>query len=294
MADMFWGRRGLTDPVKKGQADIMAIRADYHLHSHFSGDSEESMEEMIQRGIRLGLTHMCFTEHMDMDFPPGGDDTPETFLLNTDSYLFDLIRYREKYASRIRILFGVELGLQPHLKRELAAYVKAYDFDFIIGSSHICNHKDPYYPDFYEGRSEEEAYREYFSSILENIRAFSDFDIYGHLDYVVRYGPNRDRDYTYDKYKDILDKILELLIEKEKGIELNTGGIRSGLKEANPCMDILKRYRQLGGEIITIGSDAHQKEDIASHFGRARDMLLACGFTHYAVYEKRYAEFIKL
>ena len=118
--------------------------------------------------------------------------------------------------------------------------------------------------------------------------------MYGHLDYVVRYGPNRDQNYSYDKYKDILDQVLELLIEKEKGIELNTGGLRSGLREANPCMDILKRYRQLGGEIVTVGSDAHQREDIASHFDRAREMLLDCGFTHYAVFEKRYPEFKRL
>lgn len=272
----------------------MAIHTDYHLHSHFSGDSRESMEEMIRRGIRLGLTRMCFTEHMDMDFPAGGSDTPETFLLDTDAYMSELVKYRQQYASDIQILSGVELGLQPHLTQEMTSYTKAYDFDFVIGSSHICHHKDPYYPDFFEARSEEEAYREYFTSILENIKAFSDFDIYGHLDYVVRYGPHRDNHYSYDQYKDILDAVLELLIRQGKGIELNTSGIRSGLKEAHPCTDILKRYRALGGDIITIGSDAHKKEEIASHFDRARETLLSCGFTHYAVFEKRKPIFLKL
>ncbi|MBR1692618.1 MAG: histidinol-phosphatase HisJ family protein [Lachnospiraceae bacterium] len=272
----------------------MAIRTDYHLHSSFSGDSEEPMEESIKRGIQLGLTHMCFTEHMDLDFPEGEDVTAETFLLNTDSYLFDLVKFREKYEGKIRLLFGVELGLQPHLKRELASYVKAWDFDFIIGSSHVCNRRDPYYASFYEGRSEEEAYREYFASILDNIKAFSDFDVYGHLDYVVRYGPSKDRNYTYDKYKDILDAVLQLLIDKGKGIEINTSGLRSGLKEPNPCTGILKRYRQLGGEIITVGSDAHRREDIAFCFDEAREILLACGFKYYTIFEKRYPEFKKL
>lgn len=272
----------------------MAITADFHMHSSFSGDSTESMEAMIQKGIELGLTHMCFTEHMDMDFPVSDACPADTFLVNTDSYLYDLIKCKEKYADKIKILFGIELGLQPHLKRELARYAKSYDFDFIIGSSHICNKKDPYYPEFYAERSETEAYMEYFTSILDNIKSFSNFDVYGHLDYVVRYGPNKDADYSYKKYSDILDAILELLIEKEKGLEINTGGLRNGLKDANPCMDILKRYRELGGEIITVASDAHVKEDVASGFDKAKEILLGCGFKYYTIFENRYPEFKKI
>lgn len=272
----------------------MPIQADFHLHSHFSGDCEEPMEAMIQKGIELGLTHMCFTEHMDMDFPVTESDPEGKFLVNTDSYLYELVRLKETYADKIKILFGIELGLQPHIRRELAQYAKSYDFDFIIGSSHLCNKKDPYYPSFYENREETEAYREYFTSILDNIKAFSNFDVYGHLDYVVRYGPNKDENYTYSQYQDILDAILELLIEKEKGIEINTGGLRKGLKDTNPSREILKRYRELGGEIVTIGSDAHQKADVASHFEKAREILLDCGFQYYATFEKRYPEFHRI
>lgn len=272
----------------------MAILADCHLHSSFSGDSETPMEQMILRGIELGLTHMCFTEHNDFDYPLLPDQTENPFLLNTDSYLYDLIHYREKYKDKIKILFGVELGLQPHLMRENAVYAKSYDFDFIIGSSHVCNRMDPYYPSFYEGRSEEEAYREYFSSILENIKKFSNFDVYGHLDYVVRYGPNMDKEYSYGKYKDLFDKILELLIDKGKGIELNTGGIKKGLRDLHPCIDVLRRYRELGGEIITIGSDAHEPVHMADAFDRACDVLKECGFQYYTIFENRLPEFKRL
>ncbi len=272
----------------------MPITADLHLHSSYSGDSDTPMEDMILKGIDLGLTTMCFTEHNDFDFPEEPGQPAERFLLSPDPYLYDIIRYREKYADKIRILFGVELGLQPECMRKNAILAKAFDFDFIIGSSHICHQKDPYYPAFYEGRTEEEAYREYFESILENIKKFSNFDIYGHLDYVVRYGPNKDREYSYEKYQDILDSILKLLIEKGKGIEINTGGVKSGLKELHPCTAILKRYRELGGEIITIGSDAHTTEHIAAHFNRAEKVLKECGFNYYTVFEKRVAEFKKL
>lgn len=273
----------------------MAITADCHLHSSFSGDSHTPMEEMIQAGIRQGLSTMCFTEHNDFDYPDSPDEEPGTrFLLNVDSYLYDLIQYKEKYASQIRLLFGVELGLQPECLRKNAVFTKTHDFDFIIGSSHLCHGQDPYFPAFYENRTEAAAYREYFESILENVKKFSNFDVYGHLDYVVRYGPNKDQNYSYEKYSDILDEILKTLLEKGKGIELNTGGIESGLKDVHPCTNILKRYRELGGEIITIGSDAHTPERIGEHFGRARELLKECGFEYYCIFEKRTAEFHRL
>lgn len=272
----------------------MPILSDCHLHTHHSGDSEASMEAMIERGIALGLTTMCFTEHNDFGFPESPDLPADTFLLNTDSYLYELLKMREKYEGKIRLLFGLELGLQTEVFRDNAVFARSYDFDFIIGSSHLCHGMDPYYPTFFEGKSDEEAYREYFQSELENILKFTNYDVYGHLDYVVRYGAGRDTDYSYDKYKDILDKILYALLEKEKGIELNTGGIKSGMRDFHPCRDVLRRYRELGGEIITIGSDAHDPSHIAEHFDRAAEVLKECGFSYYTVFEKRLPEFIKL
>ncbi|WP_276950009.1 histidinol-phosphatase HisJ family protein [Acetatifactor muris] len=270
------------------------ITADCHLHSSFSADSDTPMEEMVLQGIRLGLDTMCFTEHNDFDYPVSSDLTEDALLLNTDSYLYDLAGLKEKYSDKIRLLFGVELGLQPEAMRQNAVYVKSYEFDFIIGSSHVCHGKDPYYPGFFEGRSREAALREYFESILENVRKFSNFDVYGHLDYAVRYAPGKDEWYTYEAYRDILDEILSLLIHKEKGIELNTGGIKSGMQDFHPCMGALKRYRELGGEIITIGSDAHDTQNIAGYFNRAAEVLKECGFRYYCVFEKRTPAYYRL
>lgn len=269
----------------------MSIKADFHLHTSFSGDSDTPMEEMILRAIELGFTHLCITEHNDFDYPSSADMPEGKFLLSTESYLLDYLKYKEKYASKINLLFGVELGLQPHLLKQNIAYVQQYDFDFVIGSSHVCNRKDPYYPSFYEGRSEEDAYREYFSSIIENVKLFSDFDVYGHLDYVVRYGPNCDHDYSYEKYKDLFEQILELLLEKEIGIEINTGGIQKGLKELHPCTAVIKRYRELGGNIVTIGSDAHEVAHLGNYFTMVKEVLEECGFKYYTVFEKRMPEF---
>lgn len=273
----------------------MAIKADFHMHSDFSGDSRAPMEEMIQKSISLGLSHICLTEHHD----PGYNyaDTPlaeGTFDLNTDSYLYELLKLREKYKDKISVGFGVELGLQTHLKRELAIYAKSYDFDFIIGSSHVCSGKDPYYPGFFEGRGEDEAHHEYFETVLACVKSLPYFDVYGHLDYIVRYGPTKNAGYTYAKHAEVFDKILTHLIDNGKGIEVNTGGFRHGLGQPNPCTDILKRYRELGGEIITVGSDAHAPADIALDFDKACEILKACGFQYYCIFQSHMPEYLKL
>ncbi len=272
----------------------MPITADYHLHSSFSGDSDTPMEEMIQKGIALGLTRMCFTEHHDLDYPVTESTPAGFFELNPDACLYDFLKLKEKYADRITLCFGVELGMQPHLARRNAAFSKAHDYDFIIASSHLCNGKDPYYPSFYEGRSQDEAYLEYFASIPANLQAFDNFDVYGHLDYVVRYGPKKDAGYSYEKYRDIFEQILQRLIEMEKGIEINTSALSRGMREPNPCIGVLRRYRELGGEIITTGSDAHDPGQIAHAFDRAADILKDCGFRYYTTFEKRSPSFHKL
>ncbi len=272
----------------------MSIKTDFHMHSSFSGDSQAPMEDMIKQAISLGFSHICFTEHLDLDFPVTELDPAGKFEVNVDSYLYELLRCRQKYEEQIQIGFGIEMGLQPHLAGKHIEYLAQYPFDFVIGSSHLCHGKDPYYAPFYENRSEDEAYEEYFVSILENIQAFSGFDVYGHLDYVVRYGPNSDKYYSYAKYNDLFDSILKALIEKGKGIEINTGGLKKGLKDLHPCRDILKRYKELGGEIITIGSDAHDPSRIGAEFERAKESLVEAGFEYYTIFKERKAEFIKL
>ena len=272
----------------------MSITADFHMHSSHSGDGNTPMEEMIRQALNTGLTHLCFTEHQDFDYPASPDLPPDYFLLDTDAYRQELISVQEQYKDQIQVGFGVELGLQPHLTAKLQQYVKSWPFDFIIASSHVCNGQDPYYPAFYKGRPRQDAYREYFASILETIRTFQDFDVYGHLDYIVRYGPDKDQNYTYEPYADILDEILRLLIQPGKGLEINTGGLRCGLRETNPCLSILKRYRRLGGEIITAGSDAHTPEDIGYAFRQAEELLKAAGFSHYTTFHNRRPLFHRL
>lgn len=262
------------------------------MHSSFSSDSPTSMEDMIKEAILQKMKGIIFTEHQDTDYPT----TPEglSFIVDIPSYKKCLFHLKEKYRNQLDIRFGIELGLQPHLSACYQQLLKEYPFDFVIGSSHLVHGIDPYYPEFYQGRAEETCYREYFESILENLNAFDGMDVYGHIDYIVRYGPNKNRDYSYRKYSDILDAILEKIISMGKGIELNTGGYHYGLGEPNPCTDVIRRYRELGGELITVGADAHTPDKIGYDFCKAAQVLHDCGFTYYNVFKNRMPEFLKL
>lgn len=263
---------------------------DTHMHCAFSGDSDADPELMIQSAIEKQLDGICFTDHLDYDYP----EEPELFLLDFPAYQERIFSLKEKYKKKISVLWGIELGLQPHLAKRLSDVTDGYPFDFVIGSSHVVHGKDPYYFSFFDGKTEQEAYTEYFVSILENLDAFTDFDVYGHIDYVVRYGPNRNADYTYAKYADVLDEILKKLISLDRGIEINTGGFKYGLGHPNPSEEILSRYHELGGEILTIGADAHQPEHVAYDFKKIPDLLKACGFPYYTVFRNRKPEFYKL
>lgn len=266
------------------------MKADFHLHSSFSADSDTPMRQMVQQGLSLHLDMMCFTEHMDYDYKDEG----MLFEADMPSYFQMLQKLKDEYAPKIELLFGIELGLQPYLKERCSTLVREWPFDFIIGSSHVVNGRDPYYPAFFAGRTEQAAYLSYFQSIIDNLHTFSCFDVYGHIDYVVRYGPNKNRFYSYTAYQEPLDEILQLLVEKGIGLELNTGGFQYGLGHPNPHEDILKRYHDLGGEIVTVGSDAHAPERIAADFDKAKQILKACGFRYYTIFRKRRPEYISL
>lgn len=264
--------------------------SDFHTHSRFSGDSNENPEKMIQTAIKHKMKHICFTDHLDFDY----FDEDINFELDTDAYYPEIAALRDQYSSLINVCIGIETGLEPHLSKRLDDKINKYPFDFIIGSSHLVNGKDPYYPEFFKNRTNRDAFMEYFEAISKCIDSCSNFDVYGHLDYVVRYADNKNADFNYSEFTDIIDVILKKLIYAGKGIEINTGGYLAGLGTTNPCPEIIKRYHDLGGEIITIGSDAHCAENIGKHFDDAKNILIEKGFDHYCVFQNRTPLFISI
>ncbi len=270
------------------------IESDSHTHSSFSTDSEADVRKMIEGAMQKGLKEICLTDHYDKDYPTEpGEETP-AFVFGPEEYFRVLEECRREYADRITVKIGVETGLQPHLGgfyRELAG---RYPFDFVIGSVHLIGGADPYDGAVFQGRSDGQVYSQMFKETLDNLERTDSFDVLGHIDYVVRYGKRKAEEYSYAALSDEIDAVLKKVLDMGKGIELNTSGFRYGLGFCHPHPDILRRYRALGGEIITVGSDAHCPQYIAYGFDRAKDILSDCGFRYYTVFEQRKPLFRKL
>ena len=263
------------------------IQADMHMHTWFSTDSEACPRDMADEAVRKGLKTICFTDHFDKDDLEWGEEG----IFDVDAYFVEMQKLQEEYAGKLNIRIGIELGLRTYLKDYYEELTKKYPFDFVIGSVHNVPYKkdaegnilytDPAAEKLFTDRTDKEAYRLMMETTLENVRTSDCFQTLGHLDYVVRYGKSMEKEYSYTDYADIIDEILKLLIEKEKGLEVNSAGLKYGLPFAHPHPDVLKRYRELGGEIITIGADAHKPEHIAYDFAKAEEILKSCGFKYY-------------
>ena len=266
------------------------IFPDYHVHTCFSGDSETSVQAMLDSAIHLGLKEICITDHLDYNYP----NTPDFFLFDIETYFSTLSAIKENYQDTLDIRIGVEFGLQPELGEKLSQIASQYPFDFIIGSSHLVQQVDPYYPQYWENKKIEDCLFQYFQTILDNLKTCKNFDVYGPLDYIIRYAPIPILNYPFETYQFILEDCLKTLIENGIGIEINTSGFKYGLNQPHPSIDILKCYRKLGGEIITIGSDAHKKEHIAYAFDKASTILKDCGYSYITTYKNRIPKFIPI
>lgn len=280
------------------------ILYDYHLHCEFSGDSVTPAREQIEEAIRRGLKGICFTDHMDLEYPCPGEAGTD-FLFDAGEYVKCLRELKEEYAGRLEIMIGMEAGLrnEPGM-RERMDYIynglaREYDLDFVIGSVHCLANTDPYYPMYWENRTVRQGIADYLTANVENSRDYTCFDTAGHLDYLVRYVPKCEEwhgigDYRPSDFADIIDAFLNTLIERGKALECNTAGLKYGLGFAHPHDFILKRYLELGGELLTIGSDGHKPEHIAYDFDKVCEHLKALGFRYYTIFKARKPEFLKL
>ena len=264
------------------------FKADYHMHSDFSLDSSAKMENMVLKAIDLGLEEIAITDHLDFTYPNC------EYFLDLPEYMGNITRLQAKYAGQISILKGIEMSLRPDSAAYAKLVAKEYDFDFIIGSTHDVKGVDWHYAEHYQGVSKIDAYNAYFENMLDCLQDNRDFDIVGHLDYVCRYGRYADKSLNYNDNKNIIEEILKKIIKLEKGIEINTSGYARSLGHFHPKTEIIQLYLNLGGNIITIGSDAHSENRIASEFNTAYELLKSLGVKHVARYKKRKLYFVAL
>lgn len=266
--------------------------ADYHVHTEFSDDSKYPLEELIKDAIKLHIDDICLTDHVDYGIKVDWDSMAkikyrgnEPFTnVDYEKYAKDIKRMQEKYSDKIKIKMGLEFGIQMHTIDKYEALFKRYPFDFIILSVHQVNDKEFWTQDFQKGKTQKEYNEAYYNEILGIIKKYKNYSVLGHLDLIVRYDENGV--YPFENVKPIIEDILKIVINDNRGIEFNTSYHRYGLKDTTPSMEILKLYHKLGGKIITIGSDSHKPEHLGFYIKEAKDILKSIGFKQFCTYDK--------
>lgn len=268
------------------------IYTDQHMHCQSSPDSHTPLREMAAAARDRGMSAVCFTDHIDMDFGDLGDLRWET---RKDILRAAWADVRENGVEGITVRCGIELGEANHDPDAAAEAALEPGLDFVLGSLHNLRGK----PDFFEYPyvSEEQCERlnrEYLAELLE-LTAFPHFDVMAHIGYTSRY-MHRDgfaAEITAEAYRDELAAVYEALIAQGRGIEINVSGLRRG-HTSYPNASALALYRDLGGEIITLGSDAHDAQDASVGIREGAELLRSLGFRYYTVFEKRKPTFLSL
>ena len=259
---------------------------DYHMHSTVSFDGHDSGLAMAMAAQAAGLKEICFTDHIDHDCDSNGR-----------SMVFDLGEYNLEYNDLeipgLKIRRGVEYGLKPYNKETMAKDLQQRHFDFVLGSVHFVKEQDIYYKEFWQDKTVEQAVSLFLEETLQCVRHHDDYDVLGHLTYICKARAHPDpKPLYFENHREIADEILRLLVQKGKGLEINTSGVdRCG--DFLPTEGFLRRFKELGGEIVTVGSDAHTADRVGQYTGRACVMLKDI-FGYVCTFEDRKPIFHKL
>ncbi len=264
--------------------------ADYHVHTEFSDDSQELMEEQVKKAISLGLDELCFTDHVDYGIKKdwsegnieyrGGDGmgTPADELeplANVDypAYFAKFRRLRDEFSREINLRCGLEFGVQVGTVLRYEELFARYEqeLDFVLLSIHQVENKEFWNQAFQQGRTQKEYNERYYQEMYDVIKAFKHYSVLAHVNLISRY--DKQGKYPFAAVRDMVAEILKLAIADGKGIERNTLSWHYGLDDTMPSRDILRLYKDLGGKIITIGSDAHSTKYLADHMRDAREIL---------------------
>ncbi len=260
---------------------------DYHTHSKYSMDSQAQPDNVCRAAVQKGLKEIAITDHFD----PTAADEDCLHCYDADAAQEEMARVKADWQGKLTVLYGLELG-QAHKYKAAAARILTRPFDFVIGSIHniegdgdiaLVHYNQFHYEVF------EQSYRELLALSRETC-----YDCLGHIDYPKRYAAVQKFPYTERRYMDYIRQILKNVIENGKGIEINTSGLRQQVGATLPSKSILKLYRDLGGEIITTGSDAHVPHAVGQNIADAQELLRSLGFRYVTTFEARQPTMVKL
>ena len=269
---------------------MKAWLADYHVHTDFSDDSVYPMEAVVQDAICLGLSEICLTDHVDYGVKRDWDSAGTIplrngkLLANVDYPLYQatLQELACRYGDQITLRMGLEFGMQVHTIPLYERLFARYPLDFVLLSVHEIEDRELWNQAFQAGRSQREYHERYYQELLALVKQYKHYSVLGHLDLIARYDPQGA--YPFENVRPMVAEILRQVIQDGKGIEVNTSGYRYGLADGSPNREILRLYRELGGTILTIGSDSHAPQELGAHIEQTHAALRALGFERYCTY----------
>ena len=252
---------------------------DFHMHSRVSFDGHDTGEAMAKAALAAGLTEICFTDHLDYD----PLEQMGVLAFDTDAYNTE---YDRLDVPGLIIRRGCEFGMTPDNTDQFRQDLNRRPFDFVLGSVHFVDDLDVYYEDYWKDKSIFQAERRYLEATLECVQIHDDYDVLAHLTYIAKTHCHPDpRPVCYREHQEIIDEILRILAAKGKGLELNTSGMdRCGA--FLPDADIFRRFRELGGQIVTVGSDAHRTNRVGQ-YSREAGTILRDIFGYVCTFEER-------
>lgn len=244
---------------------------DFHMHSIYSPDGHDRIEDIVRSAIGMGLSAIAITDHCE----PGVKEE-HVGVLELDGYLDEIYALKDKYKGKIDIFAGIEIAYINEQLPVLCGIVERYSdrLEYIINSVHVTGGTDCFYKEHYEGRGKREVYEEYLNAVYESVTAPYRYDAVGHIGYITRYAPYEDKSLTVKEFGGQIKKILTAIIERGKILELNTGK-----DEPIPTREIMQLYYDLGGRKVALGSDAHRKENLAKNFDNCYKLLTDIGFS---------------
>lgn len=248
---------------------------DYHMHCQYSADSPASLRTQLEAAQAAGLQEICFTDHVDFD----GSGLPPADIAARDRELQALL---PDYPA-LTVRRGAEVGMKDAATAQAAwQAIGRLGLDFIIGSVHMVDGVDSYYPAFFEGRTKAESCQAYLAAVLRGLEATPYISVLGHYDFCCKFSPYPDRSMSYAVAPALFDAIFRHLIQNGKGLEINTSPWRDGPSWG---LDILSRYRALGGEFVTVGADAHKPGQVGRRIGEALELARAAGIPYVATFQ---------
>lgn len=256
---------------------------DCHAHSNYS-DGEMTVEQVCATAYKNGLAGIALTDHFEFDYPnPLSRVTFDPVKRQKDVY-----KQQKLWQDKLVVLDGVEMGVQPTTVERAQKFVAAYPYDFVLCSIHVADAMSISGKVFFTKYSQQQGYKRYLEEVYRIISVFKDYDSLAHLGYIRRYGDFQDRSMSYKDYADLYDAILKVLVAEGKGLEINTAGL--ALKPSLttlPDFDVVARFKELGGTIITLGSDSHNPESIGVGFDEVVEQLIKIGFSSVTNFKQR-------